>query len=315
MNATMILRRAILAAGAIFVSLPRFAAGQDVEASDMKIVQIRGIEIATQTFGSPSDPAILLIMGATASMLGWPDELCAGLARQGFFVIRFDHRDTGHSTTVPPGMAEYSVEDMAEDVLGIMDAYNLDKATLMGMSLGGFIAQMVALTHPERVRSVVLVSSEPLGWDGGELPHISQEFLSHFRKLSTLDWSNHDAVVNFLLASDKLSHGTGQPFDEATARSRVENVIANTDNPASMFNHASVSTEMDWTGRFREIACPTLVIHGEDDPILPVENGRAIASGIDGSELVILHGVGHELPAASLPEIIERIAHHMRRLQ
>lgn len=311
----MIRRRNILAAGAVLVFLPRVAIGQIVEASGMKTIQLRGIEIATQTFGAPNDPAIVLIMGATASMLGWPDELCAKLAEQGFFVIRFDHRDTGHSTKVPPGQAEYSVEDMADDVVGIMDAYDLRQATLMGMSLGGFIAQMVALTYPQRVRSIVLLGSEPLGWDGADLPHISQDFLDHFGDLPSLDWSNHAAVVDFLLASDRLSHGTGQPFDEASARRRIDAVLANTDSPASMFNHATISTEKDWTGRYREITCPTLVIHGEDDPILPVENGRAIASGIEDAELAILQGIGHELPANALPEIVERIANHMRKAQ
>ncbi|MEY9142087.1 alpha/beta fold hydrolase [Bradyrhizobium elkanii] len=281
----------------------------------METVQTRGIELATQCFGSHSDPAILLIMGATASMLGWPDELCTALAKQGLFVIRFDHRDTGRSTTVPPGEAEYSVEDMAEDVIGIMDAYSLQQATLMGMSLGGFIAQIVALTHPQRVQSIILVSSEPLGWDGVELPHISQEFLGHFGDLPKLDWSNHNAVVKFLLTSDRLSSGTSQPFDEASAQTRIEEVIARADNPASMFNHATISTRENWTGRFREIACPTLVIHGEDDPILPATNGRAIAAGIKGADLVILHGVGHELPSATLPEIVERVATHTRRLR
>lgn len=281
----------------------------------MKIVHARGIDIASQSFGSSSDPAILLIMGATASMLAWPEELCVGLAKKGLFVIRFDHRDTGSSTTVTPGEAEYSVEDMAEDVIAIMDSYNLDKVTLMGMSLGGFIAQIVALTHPPRVRSIILVGTEPLGWDGVELPHISREFLDHFSNLPALDWSNPKAVVDFLLTSERLSHGTGQPFDEAAALRRVQDVIARAGNPASMFNHASISTREDWTGRFRDITCPTLVIHGEDDPILPVENGRAIAAGIERAELVILHGIGHELAAATLPEIVERVARHMEQFQ
>lgn len=311
----MIQRRAFLAAGTALASLPRFAVGKDVEARNMKFVKTRGIQIATQTFGSPSDPAILLIMGATASMLGWPDELCAALARQGLFVIRFDHRDTGRSTTVLPGAAEYSVEDMAEDVIGIMDNYNLHQATLMGMSLGGLIAQVIALTHPQRVRSIILVSSEPLGWDGLELPHISQEFIAHFGDLTNLDWSNHDAVVDFMLASDRLSSGTGQHFNEARTRTRIEEILASTDRPQSMFNHATVSTRENWTGRFREISCPTLVIHGEDDPILPVENGKAIAAGIEGAELRVLHGVGHELPTATLPEIVERVATHTRQFQ
>lgn len=298
----------MLAAGAVVAAFPLLAAAQTEEAINMRMVQAGGVEIATQTFGSQGDPAVLLIMGATASMLGWPDALCEALAGEGLFVIRFDHRDTGRSTTVAPGEASYSVEDMAKDVIGILDSYDLQQATLMGMSLGGLIAQIVALTHPQRVRSLILVSSEPLGWDGAELPHISQAFLNHFGGLASLDWSDRSAVTEFLTASESLSSGAGQPFDEAYARTRIEEILTRTDSSASMFNHATRSTTEDWTGRFREIDCPTLVIHGDQDPILPVENGRAIAAGIEGAELVILDGVGHELPAAVLPQIVERAA-------
>ncbi len=129
-----------------------------------KTVTSAGIDLATEAFGRPSDPAIVLIMGSTASMLGWPDALCHGLADQDFYVIRFDHRDTGQTTTVPPGEATYTVEDMASDVIAIPDAYDLPQATLMGMSLGGYIAQMVALKHPDRVRSLILMPQSH--WDG-----------------------------------------------------------------------------------------------------------------------------------------------------
>jgi len=246
-------------------------------------------------------------------MLGWPDALCAALASRGLFVIRFDHRDTGRSTSLPPGEADYAVEDMADDVLAIMDSYGIGQATLMGMSLGGYIAQMLALEHPARVRSLILVSSEPLGWDGPALPHISQTFLDHFGNLSTLDWGDRDAVIAFLLGIDKLSSGSAQPFDEAGARARIEEMLDRTDSPASMFNHATLSVRKDWTGRFRDIACPVLVVHGEEDPVLPIENGRAIAVGIKGAELFVMSGVGHELPGSQLQAIAERAAGHIHR--
>ncbi len=221
-------------------------------------------------------------MGATASMLGWPDAL-------------------------------YAVEDMADDVLAILDSYGIEQATLMGMSLGGYIAQMLALEHPARVRSLILVSSEPLGWNGPALPHISETILEHFGNLSALDWTDRDAVIAFLLGIDKLSAGSGQPFDEAGARARIEQVLDRANSPASMFNHATLSVREDWTGRFRDISCPVLVIHGEEDPVLPVENGRAIAAGIKDAELFVMPKVGHELPASQLPAIAERAAEHTHR--
>lgn len=276
----------------------------------MRLVEHKGITLATQTFGRAGDPAMLLVMGATASMLGWPDEFCTALAERGLFVIRFDHRDTGQSTTVPPGEASYTVEDMAGDVIAILDACGLDRAHLTGMSLGGYIAQMVAAEQPGRVASLTLIASEPLGWDGAPLPHISQAFLAHFAALAALDWSDRSAVTEFLVESERLCAGTAVPFDSDRERARVGRVLARSDSPASMFNHGALTTRADWTGRFRAITCPVLVIHGDQDPILPPENGRAIAAGIAGASLVTLPGIGHELPLPVIPGIAARIAAH-----
>lgn len=277
----------------------------------MKRIESAGVTLATESFGQPGKPALVLVMGATASMLGWPDALCQTLAGRGLFVVRFDHRDTGESTTVPPGEATYSVEDLAGDVLAVMDGHGLQRAHLAGMSLGGYIAQMVALMEPGRVASLTLIASEPLGWDGAPLPHISEEFLGHFAALGALDWSDRNAAAEFLVESERLCAGSGGAFDAAAAKAVALRVLERTESPASMFNHGSVTTRADWTGRFRAIACPVLVIHGEEDPILPVENGRAIAAGIDGAEIEVLPGVGHELPSRWLDRIADRIAAHV----
>lgn len=278
----------------------------------MRVVEHQEIRLATEAFGDPNDPPVLLIMGATASMLGWPDEFCDALSRHGLYVIRFDHRDTGQSTTVPPGEANYSVEDLAEDAIRILDDYEVDCVHLVGMSLGGYIAQMLAITRPRRVASLTLIASEPLGWDGPALPHISQAFLDHFGALGALDWSDQAAVINFLVESERLCAGTGAVFDEDRERARVARVMSRTDCLQSMFNHGALVTREDWTGRFRQIGCPVLVIHGTEDPILPVENGKAIAEGVHDASLTMLARTGHEIPLQSIPDISKQIAAHAR---
>lgn len=277
----------------------------------MKTIDRNGVSLATESFGRVGDPAVVLVMGATASMLGWPDDFCAALAAGGLYVIRFDHRDTGQSTTLAPGLAAYAVEDMAGDVLAVMDGHGVARAHLVGMSLGGYIAQMLALTAPGRVASLTLIASEPLGWDGAVLPHLSDDFLAHFAALAGLDWSDRASVAEFLVTTDRLCAGSGAPFDAAAARVRVERVLDRTTSPASMFNHAAVATRQDWHGAYRRIACPVLVVHGADDPILPVENGRALAAGIPGAGLLVLPGVGHELPARVIEPVTARVAAHV----
>jgi len=276
------------------------------------LIPARDARLAAQDFGRPGDPPLLLVMGATASMLDWPDALCTALAAHGLHVIRFDHRDTGRSTTSPPGTAPYAVEDMATDLIAILDHLALPAAHHAGMSLGAYLAQMAALDHPDRVLSLTLIASEPLGWDGAPLPHMSDAILAHFGALAMLDWQDSAAITAFLMGLDHLCAGSIQPFDATAARARIAKVLARTDSPASMFNHAGLASRRDWTGRFRAIACPTLVLHGAEDPVLPPANGAAIAEGIPGARLHVLPGMGHDLPAALLPDLARRMADHVR---
>lgn len=269
---------------------------------------IGDVEIAAEAFGAPNDPAIVMAMGATYSMLGWPAPLCEALAAHGFRVIRYDPRDTGLSTTVPPGAATYSVEDLAADLTGVIAAQGAARAHVVGMSLGGYVGQVAALSAPERVASLTLIGAEPLGWDGPPLPHIAPAFLQHFETLTDLDWSDRESAIGFLTGVARLCAGSAHPFDEAGARAQAAAVLTRTASPASAFNHASVDTRCDWSGAFRRIAQPVLVLHGEEDPILPLANGEALAAGIPGADLRILPGVGHELPAAAIPTIAAAVA-------
>ncbi|NJR13545.1 MAG: alpha/beta fold hydrolase, partial [Phyllobacteriaceae bacterium] len=133
-------------------------------------------------------------------------------------------------------------------------------------------------------------------------------FLEHFSNLQSLDWADTDAVASFMVTSERLSTGSAYPFDEAAARARVLQILQRTQSPASMFNHATIDVRNDWTGRFREISVPVLVVHGEQDPILPVENGRALAEGIKAAQFFEMPAVGHEIPEPLIEEISGRIA-------
>lgn len=276
-----------------------------------KIIKSGNAQLAACASGSRKDIPVILIMGATFSMDGWPQELITALVDHGLYVVRFDHRDTGQSSTALPGETAYTVEDMAEDTMAVMDAYGLPRAHLVGMSLGGYIAQMIAARYPKRVNTVTLIGSEPLGWDGPALPQISQAFLDHFESLSRVDWTSPQAVAEFMLQSERLSAGSGERFDEPRARTRVERMLGRAPAISSMFNHASLQTAEDWTAHYRHVTQPVLVIHGEDDPILPVENGRALAKNLPSARLVVMPGVGHELPLRVLGFLAEQIAKHI----
>jgi pimeloyl-ACP methyl ester carboxylesterase len=278
-----------------------------------RVVRSGDVSIATESFGRTDDPGLVLIMGATASMLWWPEQLCRRLADSGLRVVRYDHRDTGRSTSFAPGVADYSVEDMVGDLQAVRAAYGFERVHLVGMSLGGLIAQIAAVTSPERVASMTLIGGEPLGGSDTELPGIDERFMVHFATMDDLDWSDDEAVADFLLEIARLSSATPETFDPQPARKRIAAELERTDTMQSAFNHATVQMEHDWTGRLADVTAPTLVIHGELDPILPLANGQAISELIANARLHVLRGVGHELPSDALDEIGEAITDLTRR--
>jgi pimeloyl-ACP methyl ester carboxylesterase len=274
------------------------------------MVRANGVEICTEDFGSPSDPALLLIMGATASMVWWPDDFCHLLAAGGRHVIRYDNRDTGRSITYPPGRPDYSMEDLAADARGVLDAWRIGRAHIAGMSLGGMIAQLLALRDPERVASLALLMTGAVAPDDPDLPPMDEKVLAYHRTAARLDWSQDDAVIDFMVGGWRLLTGSGHAFEDAPIRAIATRELHRSASLPSMFNHALLTGGERWYGRLGEIAAPTLVIHGTDDPVLPYPHGIALTNAIPGARLLTLPGTGHELHSADWETIAQAILTH-----
>jgi pimeloyl-ACP methyl ester carboxylesterase len=279
------------------------------------IVSANGVELCTEAFGSPAHPAVLLIMGASASMVWWPDGFCAALAEGGRYVIRYDNRDTGRSPAWPPGQPGYSLDDLAGDAIGILDAYGIERAHVAGMSLGGMIAQMLALSRPERVTSLSLLMSSVFGPDNPDLPRCDERVLAHYRSADKLDWSDRAAVVDYMVCGWRLLSGSAHPFDEAAIRAIAEREAARAKNLLSMFNHALLQGGEQWYGKIGRISVPTLVIHGTEDPVLPYPHGVALAREISDARLLSLQGTGHELHKNDWGTIVAAILDHTAAAQ
>jgi pimeloyl-ACP methyl ester carboxylesterase len=275
-----------------------------------KRIETRGVSLFTESAGDPGDPPILLIMGAMASGVWWPEELCERLAARGRFVVRYDHRDTGASTSGPPGTCAYSVEDLAADAVAVLDGYGLGRAHLCGMSLGGFLAQLVALEAPERVLTLTLIASERLAATDPDLPGMSPEVLAYHARAAALDWSDREAVLDYQVGAWRLLTGSAHAFDAAHVRALAEADLARTADPRTAFNHAQLAGGEAYYGRLAEIRAPALIIHGTEDPVLPYAHGLALARDLPRATLVTLEGTGHELHPDDWDTLVEAIAVH-----
>lgn len=275
----------------------------------MKAREIRhgDVRLASESWGDPADPTTLLIMGAVSSGVWWPADLCAALASRGRHVIRYDHRDTGASTHYPLGAPGYDLEDFAADAVAVLDGYGVARAQLVGMSLGGFLAQLVALAHPSRVASLVLFASERLAETDPDMPEMDPAVVAYGEKAQDLDWSDRDAVVAYQVGAWRISAGSAYPFDaEAIAALAGEEFDRNPD-PQSAFNHAKLDGAKQWLGRLDEIHVPVTIVHGTEDRVLPYAHAEALHAAFAGSRLVTLPGVGHELPRGAWPTILDAI--------
>jgi pimeloyl-ACP methyl ester carboxylesterase len=264
---------------------------------------------------------MLLIMGAGASMLRWEDELCERLSLGPRYVIRFDNRDVGRSTTGPPGEVAYTYEDLAGDAFGLLDALEVPRAHIVGASMGGSIAQLMALQDPGRLLTITAIMSSPAPSDISRaiagsadpdcLPGPTTEVLQALGAVGEVDWSDRDAIVAQQVAVRRVLAGSRHPFDAAGCAEMARREIDRAISFPSSFNHAiPPSTTPPWRHRLGEVHIPTLVIHGSEDPICPLPHGVALAAEIPDAKLLTLDGVGHEIPHAEWEVVVGAILTH-----
>lgn len=288
----------------------------------MARVKANGIEIEYETTGNRSDPALLLVMGLGAQLTIWPDALFQGLAKQGFYVIRFDNRDIGLSTKfasagVPNIMeavqkvmsgqkaeAPYYLADMAADAVGLLDALGIDRAHMVGASMGGMIVQIVAAQYASRTRSMVSIYSTS-GRPG--LPAGKPEALAMLS--AQPEGPAREQLVQHGMKLRRTIGSPGYPTPDAELRAFVEKNVDRSWYPeGAARQYLSVIASGDRVELLKTIKAPTLVLHGEDDPLLPVECGRDVARLVPGATIETFPGWAHDFPAGMVPTVIDRVA-------
>jgi pimeloyl-ACP methyl ester carboxylesterase len=274
-----------------------------------QMIEANGVELCTETFGDPAHPPVLLIMGTGASMLWWEEGFCQLLADGGRFVIRYDHRDTGRSVIYELQRPGYSGADLIADAAGVLDAFRIPSAHLVGVSAGGAFAQLVALDRPDRVLSLVLISTSPALPGKRELPPPIDEF-GRFVSTAMVDWSDAESVIEYLVDYSRVLAGERRPFDEARTRRLVRRDVKRARDFASVQNHDVLPEGEVASGTMSSITVPTLVIHGTADPMFPMEHGKALAEEIPGASLLLLEDAGHGVYRADWERIAGAILEH-----
>jgi pimeloyl-ACP methyl ester carboxylesterase len=278
----------------------------------------RGITLCYEEFGDSSAPPMLLIMGLGTQMIGWPEEFCERLAGRGFRVVRFDNRDSGRSTFVdgaPPSIGQlfrrridpvlYTLSDMADDALGLMRALDMEPAHVVGVSMGGMIAQTLAAEHPGSVRSLVsIMSNTGNRWKG-------QPALGLYRYLLRQAPADREGFIEHLVRVYAAIGSRGLPQDTGRVREIAGRSYDRGHDPAGSGRQlGAITASGDRTTQLHSITAPTLVIHGTTDRLVKPSGGRATAKAIPGARLQMVEGMGHDLPEAAWPQLLDAIAGH-----
>ena len=301
----------------------------DAWTSRERIVHANGIEICCETFGQPNDPPLLLIMGLGGQMISWDSDFCEAIADHGFRVIRFDNRDVGHSTRFPhsrtptiremmraawrskPLDAPYTLSDMADDAAGLLEALGLASAHVVGISMGGMIAQTLAIHHPVRIRSLTSIMSN-IGEPELGLLLRPKVLLALLRPGP----SEREGYIEHGIKVWRLVSGPDLPFDEERARRSAE--LAYDRGPSAEGTTRQLAAILASGSRkqaLKGVTAPTLVIHGEADPLLSVRGGIATAQAIPGAKLLLIPGMGHGIPPSLAPQIVDAIVEHVAQAE
>jgi len=263
-----------------------------------------GIELEYQTFGDPGDQPLVLIAGLATQMISWLEPFCEMLASRGFFVIRFDNRDVGLSTWMesagPPdlsaalrgeGHPAYQLDDMADDVAGLLDSLGIPAAHLVGASMGGFIAQLVAINHPERVLSLTSIMSGPGGSDAVDPTPEGAAVLM------TAPPATREERIELAMTIHRTLAGAGDQLDDAVERARAERAVDRAYYPLGVGRQlVAILGAGSRLERLKLVRVPTLVVHGTDDVLVPIENGRRVAAAVPGARFLEVQGMGHDIP-------------------
>jgi len=293
----------------------------------MPTIRANGIDIFYDEFGQPDAPVILLIMGLATQMIAWPESLCEALAARGFRVVRFDNRDIGLSAKMENAPLQslpwaifkwrvglrvrsaYSLEDMAADALGLMDALKIAKAHIVGASMGGMIAQIIAAKHRERCLSLTSIMSTS-GARGLPLPTKPVQAVMTARRPPAND---AEAVIRFGMHVLSTIGSPAYPTPEPELRAFVIRALKRSVYPPGFARQLmAVLANGSRVALLKTVRVPTLVLHGEDDPLVPVEGGRDTARHIPGAKLVTIPGWGHDLPSELVPRLVDAVAEHCK---
>ncbi len=288
---------------------------------DMSQVRANGIDIEYDTFGDPKAPPLLLVMGLGAQMISWDEQFCARLVERGFYVIRFDNRDSGLSTKMEAAgeldlmsafagnpQPAYTLDDLADDAVGLLDALGIRAAHVVGASMGGFIAQLIAINHPDRVLSLTSIMSGPGGRDGVAPAPEGAEVLASVPPETREGRIEHGVWIRRVLS------GPGNALDEAAEGARTARAVDRSWYPVGTGRQlVAVLAAQGRLERLAGVKVPTLVVHGLDDPLVPVDNGRRVAAAVPGARLLEFEGMGHNMPERCWPAILDAIEETARK--
>jgi pimeloyl-ACP methyl ester carboxylesterase len=292
----------------------------------MPKIDANGIRIEFDTFGDRGAEPLVLVMGLGAQMLLWDDAFCQALAQRGHWVLRFDNRDIGLSThfddagvpdlmqlmtaaaTGKPIALAYTLDDMADDAVGLIDALGIDDAHFVGASMGGMIVQTIAMRHPARVRSLTSIMSTT---GNPAVPPAGPELMA---RLGSPPPVGRQAAIDASVEMWKLISGPGYPFDEAAIRARSGLMYDRSNHPEGQARQlAAILAHGNRGPRLAAVRAPTLVIHGTDDPLVHVDGGKDTAASIPGADLLLIPGMGHDLPAGLHATLVDAIANHTQK--